>query len=457
MSYFLQPRTNAQLLDLRNSDGHPYFVSRSSAGIDWEVIPAQGREGIWQDVTGHFVRFHAPNGSIYTFANLMPSRFGVLSSAVWHLIRGYDVLMHPVPEDEQDRAQMRAELLALAQMDPFGLLTLMYLQRYRKALKITLVDLNNFVGQRYTTVVSQHDDKRHIVPHNFRTAGYGSSLTPTEVWELLYAITWEALCANPEESGIGTAPAEILRYSTKVQDVLSFHLEPKKPYIGIEIELEAKSDVSKSLAVAHKHIGKHAIFKGDGSINNGFEIVTRPDLWKNHRKAMQEFFKEIPQYMVARSNCGIHIHMTRSGLSFLQLAKILEFVNSANNREFIYHIADRRENYYCLPKNEINITNAGRNLNNGNTTFGDRYQAINLRNTATIEFRIFASTTNFSSFLKYMQFVVALREYTSPGAVSLSPKAQVNYTEFVKWLGSSANRKEFPELVAACAAFQPQQ
>jgi hypothetical protein len=71
---------------------------------------------------------------------------------------------------------------------------------------------------------------------------------------------------------------KIHNYSTKVPELLKFKAKNVKPstvYLGIELEYES-SDRDVSKIKVGKALQGHAIMKADGSIKNGFEIVTCP-------------------------------------------------------------------------------------------------------------------------------------------------------------------------------------
>ena len=73
----------------------------------------------------------------------------------------------------------------------------------------------------------------------------------------------------------------------------------------------------------------------------------------------------------------------------------------------------------------------------GKIETGDRYEAINIGGKATIEFRIFNSSTRMDRILKNLEFVRSLCEYCEPSKFSLK---SLNYKEFAKWMTGKSNR-----------------
>ena len=68
-----------------------------------------------------------------------------------------------------------------------------------------------------------------------------------------------------------------------------------------------------------------------------------------------------------------------------------------------------------------------------------RYQAINLENTSTVEFRIFKGTLNLNTFLSAIQFVIVISDYAKRTKLSDIP--------FTSWkdIFMSSNYKELNE------------
>ena len=60
------------------------------------------------------------------------------------------------------------------------------------------------------------------------------------------------------------------------------------------------------------------------------------------------------------------------------------------------------------------------------------------------EFRLFCSTLNTTSFMKNLEFVWALVAWTKPEAATGSTWM---HTDFLNWLNTPANRKEYPNLI----------
>jgi hypothetical protein len=214
-------------------------------------------------------------------------------------------------------------------------------------------------------------------------------------------------------------------------------VKPNTVYLGCELEYETHNKSRAQLAVG-KLMHGHALMKSDGSIRNGFEIVTCPATLDIHLDVFKKFYDNIPKDLKIEKNVGMHVHVSRKPLSQLTIGKMTEFLNRFDNKEFIHHIAGRIDNNYARMNSDRTITFARKNRHH------DRYNALNLNNEKTIEVRLFATPMNYKEFASRLQFVQALVDYCSPAQSNESLKKQTHYQAFMHWL--SSRRKMFPEL-----------
>jgi len=237
------------------------------------------------------------------------------------------------------------------------------------------------------------------------------------------------------------ATFKIHNYSTRVESMLKFkatRVRPNTVYLGCELEYETNNRNRAQLAVG-KLMHGHALMKSDGSIRNGFEIVTCPATLDIHLDIFKKFYDNIPPDLKTEKNVGMHVHISRKPLSQLTLGKMTEFLNRLDNKQFIHHIAGRIDNQYARISGDRTVTYAWRNKNGG-----DRYNALNLNNSNTVEVRLFATPMNYKEFAMRLQFVQALVDYCMPAQSNESLKKQTHYEAFMGWL---SNRKRmFPEL-----------
>ncbi len=232
-------------------------------------------------------------------------------------------------------------------------------------------------------------------------------------------------------------------YSYRPDAIFHSTNKDERLFFGIEIEVESKDDLRASAEYAHQLEALDlAYLKHDGSLNNGFEIVTHPmshDFFKNEA---DDFFRVMEglrsQHGIRVKSwdtrtCGLHIHISRTGFSggahmhrFLNLvysnpdfystlagrtsdqwAKFTDiyqrdYARDANG-ERIYH--DDGTGYEIISKRTfMHKLNTDRN--------SDRYSAVNTNNRETLEMRIFRGSVNGDTIKAQIDLAHASVEYT---------------------------------------------
>jgi hypothetical protein len=242
---------------------------------------------------------------------------------------------------------------------------------------------------------------------------------------------------------------------TTYEEKPKIEFQGKPPhYYGIELEVEVQNKSKEERGVKAQKVidlfGDFAIVKEDGSLSCGFEICTQPASKEEHLVRWNKFFDNLPDNLVSfnseRGNCGLHIHCSKKPLSLLTIAKIVVFVNDENNQPHIETIAGRRScNYSCICKKKY-----GTVKRIGTLSRSDRYEAVNLVNHDTIEFRIFKGTLKRESFFKAIEFCDALIQFCMVGNYGITYCR--NWDNFVNYV--KLRNKDYPHLYAfICARF----
>jgi hypothetical protein len=204
-------------------------------------------------------------------------------------------------------------------------------------------------------------------------------------------------------------------------------------YMGVELEVCVKdgNPIGKSAIQVQESLGEFVFLKWDGSVNNGFEIVSQPATLDFHYNIWNDFFALNASQEILREvdvSCGMHIHVGRLGLK-ARNEKIFDrlsyLVFSRANREFMETVAGR----------------AGNNYASFHRRYGDKYQALNLSPIETIEFRMFQSDVNRDVFIKNLEAVKAMVDYCS--YPQTMPKGSSNYVEFCKFVASHSTEYPF--------------
>jgi len=200
--------------------------------------------------------------------------------------------------------------------------------------------------------------------------------------------------------------------------------------LGVELEVEGHSvDPATAARAIHDHVnggefGRHVFFERDGSLSNGFELISQP----MSVPALREVFQFLREPSLVRglrshrtSTCGLHVHVSRAGLSNLTIARAVTFVNDSGNDAFIQALARRYNTGFC------NIRD--KDLETAHLP-GDRYEAINLTGSGTIEFRIFRGSLKYEAVVAAVEFCHALLEYCARPETAASG---LNAQAFIRW------------------------
>ena len=215
-------------------------------------------------------------------------------------------------------------------------------------------------------------------------------------------------------------------HSTRPKAIQDYYYKPdpifygKGPrYFGVELEIDGAGECSENaqeildLANGEREL---VYCKHDGSLNDGFEIVTHPMALKFHQKNMpwREILREAVS-MGYRSHqagtCGLHVHVSRAafGKTYQEqdsaIARVLYFFEkhweellkfSRRTPRQLEHWA-ARYGYKEHPKDILDHAKKGTN--------GSRYTCVNLQNDSTIEFRIFRGTLKYNTLIATLQLV----------------------------------------------------
>lgn len=255
---------------------------------------------------------------------------------------------------------------------------------------------------------------------------------------------------DEDERSEGPNISLIRNYSYKpTTQFISMPYDSKEvPFFGIELEVERmeKSETSRG-DMAKKIENKAWYFKNDGSLNNGFEIVTHPLTFSYIKHSAKDFESALNELSCNAYNsynantCGMHIHISKKAFGTWQLYKFMKFF--AENVPFIVAISQRKMDklvqWANIEDNDENALMYKAKKKEGNSA---RYVAINLQNYSTIEVRIFRGTLNFNSFMKNIEFIHALYMFTKESKI-------ITLDSFKEYISNSceySNLKKFIKL-----------
>lgn len=208
-------------------------------------------------------------------------------------------------------------------------------------------------------------------------------------------------------------------------------------FFGVELEVECRKGYPGEYAdklndaLNDGNIGSRCFFEEDGSLSNGFEIITQPMGLDSH----YEFWEWLADKSLTTnlrshdtSTCGLHVHINRDNINKMQINKMCVFIHSPDNSSLIRAVARRYGvGYASMHEKKLGTAHQA--------SRGDpRYEAVNLTNRRTIEMRIFKGTLKHGSMLAALEFTNALVHFTAPA----SPAGFVlNTSRFMDYINSN--------------------
>lgn len=190
-------------------------------------------------------------------------------------------------------------------------------------------------------------------------------------------------------------------------------------YLGVELEIDGggENHTNARTLLNIANAGEERVYcKHDGSLNDGFEIVTHPMTLTYHQEVMP--WKEILRKAVSMgyqshkaSTCGLHVHVSRDTFGETEaqqdacIARILYFVEKHWDEllKFSRRTQSQLDQWaarygYKEQPREI-LDHAKKGSGRG------RYASVNLQNENTIEFRIFRGTLKYNTLIATLQLV----------------------------------------------------
>lgn len=199
---------------------------------------------------------------------------------------------------------------------------------------------------------------------------------------------------------------------------------PDGLFIGVELEVEVHSGHREDSAeIWIDHNGEWTICCEDGSLNRtpGYEIKTAPMDLALHQERWPDALG-LPQWAKGvqswdTTTCGLHVHVSRKPLSPLTIGKIVCFMNSECSVPFVVALAGRESFYNGDYDPEKAVKSPAALEKHATHSPLSRYEAVNLCNRDTIEFRVFKGTTDTMHVLADIEFCEALVRWSMTNSV----------------------------------------
>jgi hypothetical protein len=238
-------------------------------------------------------------------------------------------------------------------------------------------------------------------------------------------------CANPDDDGEdwvcnncnADGGGRIHSYSYKPR--AKFHKadnehvkDTNQLYFGIELEVERNGSSTDKSSMAKLIEHDSYYLKNDGSLSDGFEIVTHPLTFSYIQQNKSIIFSKMLSLLSSNryrsydsDTCGMHIHLSKKAFGTWQLYRFIKFF--VDNKDFVTYISQRKSEqlnkWATIEEENDNAIIYKAKKKGGNSK---RYVAINLQNDKTVELRIFRGTLNHMSFMKNIEFAYALFNFT---------------------------------------------
>ena len=226
-------------------------------------------------------------------------------------------------------------------------------------------------------------------------------------------------------------------------------------HMGFELEVESDGNsIRDGAEVVSNALGERIYLKEDGSLNQGFEIVTHPHSLDEYQQHFDWDALKSLRRMGFRSwdtsTCGLHVHVSRTAFGIPNSRKDITKVQAHelrfmkliyDNDRQISRLAGRTSSYATFEDKGHLVSK----IKYGSQHNG-RYSAINSENSETLEVRVFRGSLKPERVLMALELVQCAVEYTRDLHVNASNKA-LSWMLFTRYVAD--NTSTYPHLFTA--------
>ena len=209
-------------------------------------------------------------------------------------------------------------------------------------------------------------------------------------------------------------------------EIMSYYFKPTpifygegKRFFGVELEIDGAGEDSDNAAeILHIANAEQplAYCKHDGSLDEGFEIVTHPMTLDFHLRSMPweqiaEKAKKLGYTSHQAGTCGLHVHINRTAFGSTEstqdaaIARTLfffekfwdELLKFSRRTQGQLNQWAARYGYKDQPQEILDHAKSGRHAG--------RYTAVNLTNEDTVEFRMFRGTLKHNTLIATLELL----------------------------------------------------
>jgi hypothetical protein len=226
---------------------------------------------------------------------------------------------------------------------------------------------------------------------------------------------------------------------------------PLNPYFGIELETEGGETDE---AIRSSGLVDDSLFyvKHDGSLKDGFEIVSHPATfrhWMEHDLSFTDKLRKAGYRSYDTDTCGMHVHVSKSALTQAQRAKLLLWAKV--NRAFVLYVSRRESATKLNDWASVDLRSTGGLIRKACGDYVDRderYTAVNLLPAKTIEFRIFRGTLNIASIRRNIALVACIVAF-----IRNAPLSAMSHYDLRQWIVRDGKHVIGKEMVKSVMSF----
>tara|TARA_Y100000310_G_scaffold81080_1_gene77711 strand:+ start:1 stop:990 length:990 start_codon:yes stop_codon:yes gene_type:complete len=221
-------------------------------------------------------------------------------------------------------------------------------------------------------------------------------------------------------------------------DSFAIHTRQKlgtEPTYGFELEIDDGNNHTELAEELDFKYEGFLYYKYDGSLNNGFEIISHPFTYSYYKDKiignnyLDTMFSKCKYYGFTSYNagtCGIHVHIGMKHFTDTQLYKFQKFYYT--NPSLMNYISRRDEeamDQWC----NLSGTSSEALVRRTKEKRSRKYLGIHLNWKGTVEIRIFRGTLVRKSFLRNIEFAMASYEFSREVGMR-----DTTTNTFIKWL-----------------------
>jgi len=261
-------------------------------------------------------------------------------------------------------------------------------------------------------------------------------------------------------------------------DFLGEEHRRETPLLGVELEVEKRDgsdswrELNEDAEEVKEAIGDdHVVICDDGSLTDGFEIISCPATLEHHKNTLKWIdglvkLHELGYRSHDGGHCGLHVHIDREFFHGYDMEEVEGkfFLSFRNNMDWIKIFSRRRSYDYCRPNgyDDSEVNNINKFIVPPSKAWikdkkgHGRYVAINFQNDDTIEIRIFRGTLKVQTFMATLEFVTLWADIVKEW--DLGSICELNLNVFVneaKWRGYNHFLKYIEERVKPRLNLQP--